>query len=258
MKVYVRVHNNSNSNLIIPYTNLMATAMYGFIELGAEIVPYFQVDEIYDEVSDQDIVVDFIGPCQYIFNKFGALKIIDDYPECLREFLGRKIWKDTINSIAFTEEKWRAGWFIKPIKSKAFTGRIISSISDLISCGKSDENYEVYCSEPVDIVREWRCFITYDEIIDIRPYKGDYHSSYDAKVVDQILKKFITWKERPKACSIDIGVTGDNKTILIECNDGYALGSYGLENYKYAKLLSARWSDMLGREDIFDFRKYRS
>ena len=31
----------------------------------------------------------------------------------------------------------------------------------------------------------------------------------------------------------------------------------GLEDYKYAKLLSARWSQLLNREDIFDYRKYR-
>lgn len=28
-------------------------------------------------------------------------------------------------------------------------------------------------------------------------------------------------------------------------------------DYKYAKLLSARWSQVLNREDIFDYRKYR-
>lgn len=40
-------------------------------------------------------------------------------------------------------------------------------------------------------------------------------------------------------------------------NDAYSLGTYGLEDYKYAKLLSARWSQLLNREDIFDYRKYR-
>lgn len=73
-----------------------------------------------------------------------------------------------------------------------------------------------------------------------------------------MLSDFRNWEERPNACSIDIGVTSDNKTILIECNDAYALGSYGLIDYKYAKFLSARFSQILEREDEFDFRKYGS
>ena len=69
----------------------------------------------------------------------------------------------------------------------------------------------------------------------------------------------VSWKileDRPVACSIDIGVTSENKTILIECNDAYALGSYGLVDFRYAKFTSARWAQILEREDEFDFRKF--
>ncbi|MFQ9453270.1 MAG: hypothetical protein ACLUUQ_00395 [[Ruminococcus] lactaris] len=40
-------------------------------------------------------------------------------------------------------------------------------------------------------------------------------------------------------------------------NDGYSLGSYGLVPIQYAKLVSARWSQLLNRTDEFDFRKMR-
>ena len=56
------------------------------------------------------------------------------------------------------------------------------------------------------------------------------------------------------ACSIDIGVTDKNETIVIECNDAYALGAYGLTDVDYAKFISARWAQILHRDDIFDFR----
>ena len=92
---------------------------------------------------------------------------MDDYPECLKEFLGRKIWRDTINSIAADEKKWSAGWFVKPVESKVFTGKVISSIKDLIGCGAYIDNFEVLYSEPIEFVREWRCFVYYDEIIDV-------------------------------------------------------------------------------------------
>lgn len=146
---------------------------------------------------------------------------------------------------------------MKPVDSKVFTGKVISSIKDLIGCGTYNDNLEVLCSEAVEFMREWRCFVYYDEIIDVRPYKGDWHYNYNPDVLDQIMNQFTQWDERPMACSIDIGVTKDGRTLLIECNDAYSLGAYGLEDYKYAKLLSARWSQLLNREDVFDYRKYR-
>ena len=51
-------------------------------------------------------------------------------------------------------------------------------------------------------------------------------------------------------------ITDDNRTLLIEVNDGYALGCYGLFYIDYAKLLSARWAELTGTEDecAFDIR----
>lgn len=257
MKVYVKCKKNPNSGLTIGHSENMTKAIYGFSELGAEIIPYKSLDEVYDIITREDIVVDYIAQCDAIFEKFGYGNVhIDDYPKCLEKYLGRKVWHDTIESISSNKEKWSAGWFIKPTKSKAFTGKVISSINDLIGCGKYDENYEVICSESVDFKREWRIFIYYDELYDIRPYKGDYHYVYDPAVIDNILNDFRKWDNRPNACSIDIGVTSDNKTLLIECNDAYALGSYGLVDFKYAKLISARWAQIFNREDIFDFRRF--
>ena len=36
-------------------------------------------------------------------------------------------------------------------------------------------------------------------------------------------------------------------------NDAYALGNYGLPHIKYAKLISARWSQLLDRKDEYKF-----
>lgn len=51
-------------------------------------------------------------------------------------------------------------------------------------------------------------------------------------------------------------VTDDGRTLLIEVNDGYALGCYGLFYIDYAKLLSARWAELTGTEDecAFDIK----
>lgn len=82
---------------------------------------------------------------------------------------------------------------VKPVESKKFTGKVISSIKGLIGCGAYNEDFEILCSEPIEFMREWRCFVYYDQIIDVRPYKGDWHYNYDAEVLDEIMDQFIEW-----------------------------------------------------------------
>jgi len=281
MKIWAKIRENGEY-----HSHNIAHAVFGFREMGAEIVKYNTIDEIYQWVTRDDIVLDYIDQCNTIFNKFNVKPDVPDYPEQLKAFLGRRIWTDTINSIASNQEKWSAGYFVKPFREKAFTGKVISSIADLVGCGNHSENYEVYVSEPVNIMAEWRCFILYDKIIDIRPYGADilkgnsnswkYH--YNPQIVEDMFNSFLKWEDRPIACSMDIAVINtdtpvkilrDNddgtqtiigyrqrpnyQTILVEFNDVYALGHYGLHHLAYAKLISARWSQLLNRPDEFNF-----
>lgn len=74
---------------------------------------------------------------------------------------------------------------------------------------------------------------------------------------ERAVAAFRTIPNRPVGCSIDFAVVvrdGKEQTVFLEMNDGYALGNYGLYHLSYAKLISARWSQLLGRENIFDFR----
>lgn len=258
-KIWLKTRYDNGMKMDIPHSPNIATAMYGFRELGAELIPYHIIDEIYDDVTREDTVLDYIDQCNEIFRKFGVEPYISDYPEAFQRFLGRRVWRDTIDSISSTEEKWSAGNFVKPVKSKAFTGRIIKSLTDLVGCGKCGENYEVIVSDPLEIAAEWRCFILYDRLLDARPYGWDlksesYKYHYDAAVLQEMMEEFVKWEDRPAACSMDICVTREGKTLLVEFNDAYALGAYGLPGISYAKCISARWSQLLGRADEFDFR----
>lgn len=250
MKIYAKVRS-SEYNINLFHSPNISCAVYGFKEMGFEIIPYELISEIYDLVTDEDIVLDYIDQVNTIFSKFNIFSYLPDYPEVLSPFLGRKIWMDKINSINKNPNKW--GIFCKPVKDKVFTGRVINNTRDLIGCGSCYENYDVYCSEVLDIKREWRGFIYYDNLIDLRPYTGDWHYNYDSKVIDLCIDSFKSWNERPVACSIDFAVTSDSKTIFLEMNDCYALGNYGLRNLDYAKMISARWSQLFGRRDECKF-----
>ena len=243
-------------DLLIPYNTNIANAVQGFYEMGAFIDSYDYEDfeDILHYITKDDIILDGIYQSRRVFNKFEVNAPDFDYPEEMQQFLGRKIWKDKISHIASDQSTW--GNFVKPVKDKAFTGRVINGLHDLVGCGSIHEDFEVICTEPLDIKAEYRCFIRYDNIIDIRPYGSNeerYKFPYNYNTVEEMLKAFKTWKDRPMGCSMDICVTSDNKTLLLEMNDGYALGCYGLNSIDYAKLISARWSQLLDRQDNFQF-----
>lgn len=249
MIIYAKIRENGEY-----HSQNIYHAAAGFREMGAEIRKYHVIDEIYDDVTREDIVLDYIEQTRTIMYKFGVTPVCEDYPKELRLFMGRKIWTDYINSINSHPEKW--GIFVKPVKDKAFTGHIVNGPKDLIGCGSCYEDYEVICSEIVNIKREWRGFVIYDKLVDIRPYKGDYHYHYDAEIVDKTIEAFRTIPNRPMGCSVDFAVVekdGKEQTIFLEMNDGYALGNYGLQTVLYAKLISARWSQLLERKDEFNF-----
>lgn len=59
--------------------------------------------------------------------------------------------------------------------------------------------------------------------------------------------------DAPAGYAIDFGVTVDGQTILIEVNNTCSIGSYGLYCVDYAKLISARWLELMDTEDLCNF-----
>ena len=57
----------------------------------------------------------------------------------------------------------------------------------------------------------------------------------------------------PASYALDVGVTYGGRTPLVEANGGCALGSYGLRHNLYAKLLPARWAQMVDVPDECGF-----
>ena len=53
--------------------------------------------------------------------------------------------------------------------------------------------------------------------------------------------------------SVDIAQCSDGELRIVEVNDGFALAPYGLQQIEYAKFISARWAELLDRNDVFMF-----
>ncbi len=73
------------------------------------------------------------------------------------------------------------------------------------------------------------------------------------KAVKDMVHSYV---DAPSAYSIDIGLTDNDENIIVEVNDGYSLGTYGLDPLLYAKLLSACWVELTRTEDecAFDIK----
>ncbi len=230
----------------VPKSHNYYIADQGFREMGFETVPFFKLEELLDCRPD-DVVVGGIGSVTHKLNALGIEAPEINYPEELSVFLGRKIWQTTIDQILNNHEQRPV--FIKPIRSKRFTGMVLRTETDCPRLAYCEKNEPVYCSEVVDFQTEWRAFVRYGKVVDVRPYYGDWRKHYDYRVIERAVN---TFHSDPAGYAIDFGVTDDDRTLMIEVNDGFALGSYGLAPISYAKLLSARWSELVGIHDDCD------
>ena len=245
MKAYIQTDKNGE------FYNVNAfTAYEGFKNFGFETEKFFDVNEITDD-NPEHIVVGGIGNVRKRLQNLGIVRSNKeiDYPEELLPFLKRKVWESTINEVF--KDKDNRNIFIKPkTETKLFTGKVIKNEMDFLDLIYEGKNTEVYCSELINFKTEWRCFIRYKEILDIRRYKGDWDTKLDVKVVENAIK---TFNSQPNSYALDFGIDENNETILVEVNDGHSLGTYGLSSAHYAKFLSARWSELTQTEDYLNF-----
>ncbi|RFS19448.1 DUF4343 domain-containing protein [Chitinophaga silvatica] len=243
MKAYIQISNNnqcSNPNSFAAYE--------GFLKLGWEIVFYKDVALITGN-NPEDVVVGGINDVHKILHHFHFdIPTPLDYPESIRSFLGRKIWKSTMHQFANNNS---FNIFIKPLhRSKSFTGKLITCERDLIGCYDFQSDTDIWCSESVNFIAEWRCFVRHGKILDVRRYRGNWKLQYNPEVIENAVHSYTN---SPKAYAMDFGVTDNGRTLLIEANDGYSLGSYGLPVLDYAKLLSTRWAELTSSKDYGDF-----
>ncbi|MCW3466111.1 ATP-grasp domain-containing protein [Chitinophaga nivalis] len=244
MKVYI--HKGSDGEC----ANVNAfVALDGFRQLGWEILFYQDIAQLKEQLPEEVVVGGISDITKALAHFQITLPAPLDYPYSLHPFLGRQLWPSTLHT--FAKEAGGQPVFIKPMnRSKAFTGKLITAERDLIGCYDYQEDMDIWCAEPVKFLSEWRCFVRYGHILDVRRYRGDWELHYDAAVIAATLQSYTS---APKAFALDFGITDKGETLLVEANDGYSLGAYGLNSLDYAKLLSARWAELTGSIDFCDF-----
>lgn len=241
MKVYIQTDENGD------FYNVNAfVASVGFKSLGFEVIKYFDANEV-ENLEKDAIFVGGVGNVRKRLKNL-ATEIPDEieYPECLEKFLNRKIWSSTLREVI---EKEQFGIFIKPKLTKLFQGKVINEFKDLIDLNYQEE-VEVWCSELIPVITEWRCFVRYGKLLDVRFYKGNWDSQLNLDIVNDAIENYFN---QPAAFCLDFGVDSNGNHYLIEVNDGHSLGTYGMGAISYAKFLSARWSELTNTEDYLNF-----
>jgi hypothetical protein len=168
-------------------------------------------------------------------------------PEPLAAFAGRKLWTTTLGDI---QRQFEAGpaapVFVKPLMAaKEFAGTVIAAAVDLARLRHLEDGLTVQASEPVTFVSEWRYFVLRGSVVGTAHYKGDCFTHPDGPTVRNAVGAY---PGAPLAYGLDFGVTTDGRTLLVEANDGFALGCYGLDPVIYAEMLEARWCELVGLE----------
>lgn len=239
MKVFVQADKRN-----MPYSVNGYLAMDGANQMGFETILFQDLEAITQPLHREDLFIGGIGTVRHRLAQLGIDAKEINYPEEIRKYLGRKLWWSHIDTINAHPEDWPL--FVKSVSGKRITGKVIQTPKDMIGLGSYYENPEVICSEVVDFVAEWRAYVRYGQILDVRPYYGDWHYHYDPNVITACLQDY---NSQPMGFSLDFGVTKTNQTLLIEVNEGYSLGAYGLMAIPYTKLLAARWAEMTETED---------
>ncbi|QDU97385.1 ATP-grasp domain-containing protein [Lignipirellula cremea] len=168
----------------------------------------------------------------------------NNLPEELRAYFGRRIQKTDLGQV---RKQWRSqvsqeACFLKPLdKNKAFPAIALFDADDLRGLDRFADDTRVIVSEYVVFESEWRAFVVQGEVVGLAHYQGDFFQYPDR---DTLLSAIRDFHQAPAGYGIDFGVLSGGRTVLIEANDGYSLGSYSLNSVDYSRLLEARWEEL--------------
>lgn len=235
-KFYIRYRDD------MPETEMQAVALYGFRARGVETAPFRDFEQI-RQLRDLGTEVGLAG---YVADVWEAVAAIGaprpptlDYPDELAGFLGRRLRRTNVKT---ARELTGQRLFIKPVEHKLFGGFVTTgTFDDQLRLGSYSENEELWLGDVVDFVSEYRCFVLRGEVIAVHWYRGDWSVAIRRSVVEAAVEAY---GSAPVAYTLDFGATRDGRTLLVEVNDGYAMGTYGLRAELYAAMLEARWEEL--------------
>lgn len=237
------IYIQSNIEKTRPHHFDASCAMWGAIESGFDykLVSYEEVESgKWDNLIKTNLFVGSVEFMRMVFSRVG-LEDVRLPRNSNREF--------QIMELGEVRRRSKNGerWFIKPIEIKLFTGFILDEMVNT-SIQNIPDSCKVMVYKPLDeILSEWRVYVGEDRIWDMKNYSGDLFKTPSEKYIKSIIKEN---SDFPISYTIDVGILESGEEVVIEFNDMWAIGNYGIPNDEYLSLLKRRYFDIINRNQV--------
>lgn len=239
MKAWIERLNGEFRNINI------FTAWQGLEAMGFECL-FFAPDEV--ESLELDAQTPVVAGIPVVWRALRQLNVevgaLDAIPAGLEPFAGRGFGECALGEVRARIAHEGEAVFIKPRSAvpKLFPGHVVRKFKDLIQTAIFPDEMTVWWSDALELRGEFRGFVLRGELVGWRHYFGDFRGCPDFARVESALQQ---WSSRPVACAMDWALTSSGETVLVEVNDAYALGCYGLAPHLYAPMLVERWRQIV-------------
>ena len=231
--IYIQKKDNED----VPHHFDCACAMYGAIDLGLDYI-LVSFEEVKNGKFDSLIKNNlFVGSVEFMTEVFNRVGI--EQPRL------------PINNLRPYEEmklkdfKYEYPVFIKPKSIKAFTGFVVDDYSKSM-LNTLDKELDIIIQQVINLDSEWRFYVFRNKIVDIRHYSGRMDINLIGAVNNFNKLDDSTFKNFPETFVMDIGFYNDSDSYtIIEFNDMWAIGNYGVPNDLYVRMLKDRYFDII-------------
>jgi len=221
------------------------TAARGFEARGRDVTAS-TVDEIMGrEARPEHLVLGGAHVVRQYLGRMGVEPPDFDYPQTLIPFLRREFEIEVLGVVRSRYNEPGDPVFVKPVEHKLFTGHVVSRFRDLIKSQEADSTTPVYVVGHVEFVTEWRFYVEEGRVVGADHYRGEPLLFPEPGVVAAAATAMSGYEDAPVAYGLDFGVCADGVTRLVEANDMFALGSYGLDGVIYSHLVELRWEQLV-------------
>ncbi len=240
------IYIQSNTERTLPHHFDCACALYGAIDSG-KLYRLTSFEEVssgkFDNLIKDNVFIGSVEFMREVFKRIGKMDVrlpVNSNRPCeiitlaeahLRVSGGEKI-------------------FIKPVEIKLFTGLVLDGATYSCLKGLPDDT-KVMAYKPFKnkILSEWRIYVHNDKVVDSRNYSGDFMEQPDYLWAIAIVNGN-KWTF-PCAYTMDIAIINNSIDFapptyeVVEFNDMWAIGNYGMPNDQYLKLLTDRYFEIV-------------
>jgi len=240
-KAYYEIRNG------LPVNADIMSAIDGLEYIGYDVKPY-TIENVLsgkmDLLARNNIFVGGLDCMSLLFKQIGKSPNPIDFPDEISSLVKRKLNVMSIEEAIETFRETNVPLFIKPVKTKLFDGILIEK-EEYLNYFKGFEGEQVITSEKMDIYSEYRIYIYKNEIIYSANYSGNFEVLPDFDYIREIINAYCS---APIAYTIDVAICQDGINDIVELNDFWSIGNYGVNSWVYAQMLVDRYEQIINKK----------